>query len=101
MLRCGQAGVTLAVRAQPGAKRTAMGGIYGEGATAQLKIAVQAPPLEGRANVALIAFLAEVFGLPKNAVKLVSGELSRNKVFLLEGMTLARATAVLAQRIEI
>ena len=63
MLRATQAGVTLAVRAQPGAKRTAIGGIYGEGATAQLKIAVQAPPLEGRANDALIAFLAETFGL--------------------------------------
>ena len=65
MLRATQAGVTLAVRAQPGAKRTAIGGIYGEGATAQLKIAVQAPPLEGRANDALIAFLAETFAFPK------------------------------------
>jgi len=97
MLRATQAGVTLAVRAQPGAKRTAIGGIYGEGATAQLKIAVQAPPLEGRANDALIAFLAETFALPKGAIKLVSGELSRSKVFLLEGITLARANASLAR----
>ena len=43
MLRATPAGVTLAVRAQPGAKKTAIKGIYGEGATAQLKIAVQAP----------------------------------------------------------
>jgi len=97
MLRAVAAGVTLAVRAQPGAKKTAIGGIYGEGATAQLKIAVQAPPLEGRANDALIAFLAKTFGLPKSAVKLVSGELSRNKVFLLHGVTLQRATATLAK----
>jgi hypothetical protein len=101
MLRAVQSGVTLAVRAQPGAKRTAIGGIYGEGATAQLKIAVQAPPLEGRANQALIEFLAATFSLPKNAVKLVSGELSRSKVFLIEGVTLAQATAVLAQCVEI
>jgi hypothetical protein len=101
MLRAAATGVTLAVRAQPGAKRTAIGGIYGEGATAQLKIAVQAPPLEGRANEALIAFLAQTFGLPKNSVELVSGELSRSKVFLLEGMTLARANAVLARHWEI
>ncbi len=100
MLRATQAGVTLAVRAQPGAKRTAIGGIYGEGATAQLKIAVQAPPLEGRANDALIAFLAETFALPKGAIKLVSGELSRSKVYLLDGMTLAHATAVLARTIQ-
>lgn len=101
MLRAAASGVTLAVRAQPGAKKTAINGIYGEGATAQLKIAVQAPPLDGRANAALIAFLAEVFALPRSAIKLLSGELSRNKVFLLEGMTLARATALLAQRVEI
>ena len=100
MLRAVASGVTLAVRAQPGAKKTAISGIYGEGATAQLKIAVQAPPLEGRANEALIAFLAQTFGLPKSAVKLISGDLSRNKVFLLEGMTLARATAALAQHLK-
>ena len=53
MLRAGAGGVTLAVRAQPGAKKTAIVGVYGEGNTAQLKIAVQAPPVEGRANEAL------------------------------------------------
>ncbi|MGD1064276.1 MAG: DUF167 domain-containing protein [Terracidiphilus sp.] len=101
MLRASVAGVSLAVRAQPGAKKTAIIGIYGEGATAQLKIAVQAPPLEGRANEALIAFLAQTFAVPKNAVKLVSGELSRSKVVLLEGMSLAHAVAVLAKRVEL
>ncbi len=100
MLRAATAGVSLAVRAQPGAKRTAIVGIYGEGRTAQLKIAVQAPPLEGRANEALVAFLAQVFGVPRGAIKLLSGELSRNKVFLLKGVTLARANAVLAQRVK-
>jgi uncharacterized protein (TIGR00251 family) len=98
MLRATAEGVTLAVRAQPGAKKTAIAGVYGEGTTAQLKVAVKAPPLEGRANEALIAFLAESFDLPKNAVVLVSGELSRNKVFLLRGMTMAQATAALGKR---
>ncbi len=100
MLRAVADGVTLAVRAQPGARRTAIAGIYGEGQAAQLKIAVQSPPLEGRANGALVAFLAEMFELPKNAIKLLSGESSRSKVFLLRGVTLARATVVLAQQIE-
>lgn len=85
MLREVAGGVTLAVRAHPGAKKTAIVGVYGEGDTAQLKIAVQAPPVEGRANEALVAFLAELFGVPKRSVELVSGELSRNKVFLLHG----------------
>jgi uncharacterized protein (TIGR00251 family) len=97
MLRATAAGVTLAVRAQPGAKKTAITGIYGEGAAAYLKIAVHAPPLEGRANQALIAYLAELFSLPKNAVELVSGELSRSKVFLLRGVTLQQAQAILSQ----
>ena len=97
MLRATAAGVTLAVRAQPGAKKTAIAGVYGEGPAAQLKIAVQAPPLEGRANTALIAFLAETFGLAKNAVELMAGESSRSKVFLLRGIRLEEAESKLAQ----
>jgi hypothetical protein len=84
-LRDSADGVTLAVRAQPGAKKTAIVGVYGEGAAAQLKIAVQAPPVEGRANEALIAFLAKTFSLPKSSVVLMSGEMNRSKVFLLRG----------------
>lgn len=100
MLRATPEGVTLAVRAQPGAKKTAISGVWGEGATAQLKIAVQAPPIEGRANAVLIGFLAETFSMTKSAVELMSGEVLRSKVFLLRGVTMARATAILAQRIE-
>ena len=91
MLREVASGVTVAVRAQPGAKKTAIVGVYGEGDAAQLKIAVQAPPVEGRANEALIAFLSETFGIPKRSVQLVSGELSRSKVFLLRGVTVQDA----------
>lgn len=98
MLRATREGVTLAVRAQPGAKKTAIAGTYGEGDQAQLKIAVQAPPVEGRANEALIAFLAKLFDLPKSSVELVTGELSRSKVFLLRGVTVAQAEAVLGRR---
>jgi uncharacterized protein (TIGR00251 family) len=101
MLRADPAGVTLAVRAQPGAKRTAITGVYGEGTAAQLKIAIHAPPLDGRANAELVGFLATTFGVAKNAVKIVSGELSRSKVFRLSGVTVARATALLAQKIGI
>ncbi len=96
MLRSVATGVTLAVRAQPGAKKTAITGLYGEGPAAQLKVAVHARPLEGRANQALVAFLAETFSLPKNAVELINGELSRSKVFLLHGVTIEKAEAVLS-----
>jgi uncharacterized protein (TIGR00251 family) len=98
MLRATVEGVTLAVRAQPGAKKTAITGVYGVGAAAQLKIAVHAPPLEGRANQALIAFLAETLGVAKNAVELKTGELSRSKVFLLRGVTLEKAEAAFSSR---
>ena len=101
MLRASAAGVTLAVRAQPGAKKTAITGVYGEGPAAQLKIAVHAPPQEGRANQALIAFLAETLTVPKNALELVSGELSRSKVLLLRGVTLAQVEAKLSDWIHV
>jgi len=96
MLRSTAEGVTLAIRAQPGAKNTAITGVYGEGAAAQLKIAVKAPPLEGRANQELIKFLAERVGVAKNAVELKAGALSRSKVFLLRGVSLKRAQAALS-----
>ncbi len=98
MIRPAKDGVTLAVRAQPGAKKTAIVGVYGEGAAAQLKIAVQAPPIEGRANEALVHFLATTFGLPRARVELVSGELSRSKVFLLRSVTEEQAMALLDSR---
>ena len=99
MLRSSEHGVTLAIRAQPGAKKTGVTGVYGEGTAAQLKIAVHAPPLEGRANSALIDFLAETFSIPKCAIEIVSGELTRNKVLHLRGVTLAQAKAVLSEKI--
>ena len=94
-LRAVPGGVTLAVRAQPGAKKTAIVGGYGEGDTAQLKIQVHAPPIEGRANAALIEFLADSLGVPKSKVELVSGELSRSKVFLLRGVSREKVDALL------
>lgn len=97
MIRATAGGVTLAVRAQPGAKKTGVTGTYGEGTAAQLKIAVQAPAIAGRANSALGSYLAEMFGLPKNGVELISGELSRSKVFLLRGVKIEQVETLLAE----
>ena len=101
MLRAAKDGVTLAVRAQPGAKATAILGLYGEGPTAELRIAVHAPPREGRANAALTDFVAETFSISKSAVELMAGELSRSKIFHLRGVSLAQAKAVLARWTEV
>lgn len=98
MVREVAGGVSLAVRALPGAKKkTAILGVYCEGEKARLKIAVQAPAVEGRANEALVEFLAETFGVPKRSVQLVSGELSRSKTFILQGVSLAAARSTLAR----
>jgi len=101
MIRESREGVALSVRAQPGAKKTAITGVYGEGRDAQLKIAVHAPPIEGRANQALIEFLADFFSLSRKDVVLLSGESSRSKVFLLRGGTLTNAQTTLASFAEL
>ncbi len=80
-------GCTLAVRVQPGAKKSAIIGFYGEGSESKIKIALQAPAVEGRANEALVEFLAKAFHLPKSSVRIISGESSRSKVCLLYGLT--------------
>jgi hypothetical protein len=99
MLRATKDGVTLSVRAQPGAKKTSIAGVYGEGDTAQLKIQVHAPPIDGRANAALLEFVAETFGLTNSAVELVSGLTSRNKLILLRGISFERVEAQLGKLI--
>ena len=98
MLRSAAGGVTLAVRALPGSKKkTTILGVYCEGDKARLKIAVQAPAVEGRANSALIEFLADKFGVAKSHVELVTGELSRSKVFLLRGVNLGQAEVLIKE----
>lgn len=70
----------LAVRAQPGARRSGLVGVH----DGQLKLAVNAPPDAGRANEALLALAAKLFGLRPSAVTLVRGHSSRQKVLRLE-----------------
>lgn len=87
-LREAEGGITLSVHAQPKASRTKIVGLHGEA----LKIAVQAPPVEGAANEALLEFLASFFGVAKRAVVLRTGETARKKVFFVAGLTAERAT---------
>jgi uncharacterized protein (TIGR00251 family) len=60
---------------QPGAKRSEFVGLHGE----RIKIRLNAPPVDGKANSQLIAFLSKAFAVPKNAIQIESGELSRQK----------------------
>lgn len=71
----------LSLYVQPGAKKTETAGLH-DGA---LKLRLKAPPVEGKANKALIAWLADWFGVPQNRVVLESGELSRHKRLRIAG----------------
>lgn len=65
----------IAIHAQPGASRSEISGVHGEA----LKIRIQARPIEGAANAALLTFLAKRLGLPTAALELIAGETSRTK----------------------
>lgn len=65
----------LTVHVQPGAKTTEVVGLHGDA----LKIRLAAPPVDGKANAALIDFLAGRLGVPKSAIELKSGQTSRRK----------------------
>ncbi len=88
-------GVILPVRAQPGARKNA---IVGEQAGA-LRIAVTAPPEDGRTNKALVELLRESLKVKRSQVELVSGEKSRDKRFLIRGLTVAELQGCVAELI--
>ena len=73
--------VTLTLHVQPGAKRSEIVGLHGEA----LKIKLAAPPIEGRANEALLKFIAGLFSVPLRNVELKQGEQSRHKVVAISG----------------
>jgi uncharacterized protein len=74
--------VVLRVHVQPGAGRSAVVGSHGT----SLKVRVAAPPVDGRANVAAAALLAETLGVKEGDVELVSGQRSRLKRFRVGGI---------------
>jgi len=85
-------GLVLPVRAQPGARRA---GVQGE-RNGALKVAVTAPPEDGRANQALVELLREVLDVKRSQVELLSGQTSREKKFLIRGVGRAELEAKLA-----
>lgn len=73
--------ITLTLHVQPGAKKNEVAGLYGDA----LKLKLAAPPLEGRANEALLKYIAGLFGVPVRQVELRQGEQSRHKVVAVTG----------------
>ena len=83
--------ISLTVHVQPKSSKNRIAGLHGDA----VKICITAPPVDGKANSALIVFLAKFFNIPKSAVTLKSGKQSRTKRFLLSGLSPAEAKTLL------
>lgn len=80
----------LTLHIQPGAKKSGCAGRHGDA----LKIRLAAPPVDGKANEALLRFIAERLGVAKSAVALKSGQTSRHKVVEVSGSSPAALAAL-------
>jgi len=79
--------LSLALHIQPKASKNRIVGLHGE----KLKLSVTAPPADGKANKAVVKFLADFFAIPKKKIAIKSGLQSRKKRVLLFGISLAEA----------
>jgi hypothetical protein len=85
-------GASFAVRVQPRAKRDAITGAVGDA----LKIAITAPPVEGKANEACIELLAEILKVPRSSITIAAGQTSRNKVVRVAGLSASQVSQRIA-----
>jgi hypothetical protein len=79
----GTSGATFAVKVHPRAKKTAITGKVGDA----LKLALTAPPVDGKANDACIEFFAKLLNVPRSSVTIAAGLTGRNKVIRVAGLT--------------
>ena len=87
-------GFILSIRTHPGSSKNRIIGEYG----GRLKLAVTAAPEKGKANKAVIELLAETLRIHESSIHIISGESSRDKRFVIEGLTIEDVTASLNQR---
>ncbi len=76
-------GVTFAIKVHPRARKNAITGTVGDA----LKVALTAPPVDGKANQAVLEFFAELFAIPRSSVTIASGETSRLKRICISGVS--------------
>ena len=76
-------GTTFAVKVHPRAKKNAITGEVGDA----LKLALTAPPVDGKANDACIEFFAKLLKVPRSSVTIAAGQNSRNKVIRVAGLS--------------
>ena len=87
------AGVSFKIKVHPRAKKNAITGVVGDA----LRISVTAPPADGKANQAVIEFLADFFEIPRSSVTIASGDTSRLKVIRISGMSADQLRGTLAE----
>jgi uncharacterized protein (TIGR00251 family) len=80
-------GTQIRLKVVPGAKKNQVAGEHG----GRLRVRIQAPPVEGKANRELIGYFSRVFGLRKNRIIILRGEGSREKTVLLAGLPVNQA----------
>ena len=83
-LHHGKGGAALTVRVTPRARKSEFAGVLEDGT---LRIRIKEPPVGGKANQALIAFLAKVLGVRKNRIEIVAGESGLDKIVAVESMS--------------
>jgi uncharacterized protein (TIGR00251 family) len=74
--------VTFSIKVQPRARKNAITGTVGDA----LKVSLTAPPIDGKANQAVIDFLAGIFKIPRSSITIASGETSRIKLIRISGV---------------
>lgn len=81
----------VSVKVHPRAKRSAVAGRFGDA----WKVDLAAPPVDGKANEECVRFFAELAGVPRSRVRIVTGATNRNKVVEIEGMAQEALDAIL------
>jgi uncharacterized protein (TIGR00251 family) len=84
-----EAGIRFAVHVQPRARKPGIDGTHGDA----LRVRVQAPPVDGAANEAVIAVVADALGVPRRAVRIAAGLSGRHKLVDVDGIDVSAATA--------
>ena len=87
--------VTFSIKVQPRAKKNAITGSVGDA----LKVSLTAPPVDGKANQAVIEFFSGIFKIPRSSITIASGETSRLKVICIVGVSKATVEQALAFQI--
>ncbi len=83
-LHNGKHGAALTVRVTPRARKNEVGGILEDGT---VRIRIQEPPVDGKANRALVVFLSKVLGVRKNQIEIVAGQKGLDKIVTVDDMT--------------